>query len=208
MLFSFSDFLRTHYYASDTENLFPKFQYSESSSRVSSCTVLSMCHQTSLRNNTETSAWSLNVNTEAIKLVITPVRYNTTQFCRANTFSLIFTSQETCTIQSVPQLHMHTHVQTSSVQLTISDKAFAKYNFIYYKVKVSTSSVTTDRQIVCFTGSPLNILSWLFLISENVHLLSKMTSQPWFPISLVISGNLGQYYHSYYEARMGILKLI
>lgn len=108
MLFSFSDFLRTGYYASHTERLFPKLLCSESSNSAPSCIVLSTHHQTSLRSNTETLAWSLNVNTEAIKLTINPVRYNTVQFCRVNNFSLIFTSQQTCIIQSVSATQAHT----------------------------------------------------------------------------------------------------
>lgn len=75
MLFSFSDSLRTCYCASDTEKLFPKLLCSKISNRAPSYTVLSTHHQTSLRNNTEMLAWSLDLNIEAMKLVINPDLY-------------------------------------------------------------------------------------------------------------------------------------
>lgn len=123
LMFSFSDLLRTCY-ASDAENLFPKLLCSESSNIATSHTVLSTHHQTSLRNNTKTWDWSFNINTEGVMLVINPFRCNIVQFCRANTFSLIFTSVQF-------NLCLSWHVQASSKQFTMSGKLGQYYHFYY-----------------------------------------------------------------------------
>lgn len=119
--------------------LFPKLLCTERSNSVPLCTALSTHHQISLRNFTDTSAWHLNIKTEAIQLVTNLVSY------RVETFSLIFTSQQSYIIQFVSQVHMYTHVETSSIKFTISDKELVKQNFIYYVVKVSTSNVIADK---------------------------------------------------------------